>query len=972
MVKLPANIKEFINSFENWYNNDPHSESEDYYQDKINYQELSQLSKNDFLAFFFDFANEGGKVQSQGHRNAKKFIENVNMKYEEFRFHILETFSSNLNIKDWLKWSDTFNYFGRGLATIFLNRVNKNEFVIVNRKSINAYQILGYEIRETSLDKTYFDIKNAQSDLIRQFPIINNYFKADAIAEFIIGKPEGRKLLAIEENNEMIGILNTYLNFCKESKDDWNEGYKWETIAFFQANKDIDTINSTTFLKELNGIQLNLANNLQYATIVASVERFPDKTREIFKVIFDEDRTLKERFDFFNDRFSGLVKKLNPKKPPSKPGEAEFAFFLSLMYPDKYYLYREGYYIPFANYLGIEHKRKYGEKYIHYLEIIEEFKKKYVLPNNEVINKTQELLDEYSKENELESPLKLTESKNMLTQSIIYIVFSILGLENEFSEEIETEINEKTPNSKRMEKNIILYGPPGTGKTYHTINKAVEIANPELYKNIKDDREKLKIEFKNLKEKGIIQFVTFHQSMSYEDFIEGIKPVITNNADDDEIETDDLSSELKYRIEDGIFKQISDRAAAYNEYSKIDNSVIPSEILNKAKFYKVSLGHSNDKDDRVIYDYCINNDCIAIGYGGRFDYSNEKSRIEIQERMIREGLIEAGKMSFHVFAVERLKLWMKEGDIVFVSNGNTRIRAIGQITGDYYFQEDSGIRYCQFRKVKWLAKNVSIPVQEVYTRIFSQQTIYQMYTSELKKDYFLKTSGKSDIFQNYVLIIDEINRGNIANIFGELITLIEPDKRTGAKETLSAILPYSKTEFSVPSNLYIIGSMNTADRSVEAIDTALRRRFSFVEMPPDYTLKELDYEIAGYKASTILETINSRIEKLLDKDHLIGHSYFMNKDGEDDVEKLQESFYKNIIPLLQEYFYGDFGKIGLVLGAGFVEKKIWKNDGFANFVHESSAEFEEKEVFQIIDYRKNSVKGSFNEAIKLLMNEKIE
>ena len=145
-----------------------------------------------------------------------------------------------------------------------------------------------------------------------------------------------------------------------------------------------------------------------------------------------------------------------------------------------------------------------------------------------------------------------------------------------------------------------------------------------------------------------------------------------------------------------------------------------------------------------------------------------------------------------------------------------------------------------------------------------------------------------------MLIIDEINRGNIANIFGELITLIEPDKRADCDEELSVILPYSKKAFTVPSNLHIIGTMNTADRSVEALDTALRRRFSFEEMPPKYNLKELDYEIAGYKTSKILETINLRIEKLLDKDHSIGHSYFMKTNVDDGKNKLVHSFYKNI------------------------------------------------------------------------------
>ncbi len=180
--------------------------------------------------------------------------------------------------------------------------------------------------------------------------------------------------------------------------------------------------------------------------------------------------------------------------------------------------------------------------------------------------------------------------------------------------------------------------------------------------------------------------------------------------------------------------------------------------------------------------------------------------------------------------------------------------------------------------------------------------------------------AESDPDNNYCLFIDEINRGNVSQIFGELITLIEEDKRKGAKNPLTSVLPYSRKNFSVPKNLYIIGTMNTADRSVEALDSALRRRFSFTEMPPipklikqSDELDKLDIDLRN-----ILEVINSRIEVLLDKDHLIGHSYFMKVESLFD---LRNAFYNEIIPLLQEYFFGDYGKITMVLGEGFCQVK---------------------------------------------------
>lgn len=188
----------------------------------------------------------------------------------------------------------------------------------------------------------------------------------------------------------------------------------------------------------------------------------------------------------------------------------------------------------------------------------------------------------------------------------------------------------------------------------------------------------------------------------------------------------------------------------------------------------------------------------------------------------------------------------------------------------------------------------------------------------------------------YYFMIDEVNRGNVAAAFGELITLLEKDKRLGADQELIVDLPYSKASnerFGVPMNLRVIGTMNTADRSVEALDTALRRRFSFVECPSrPKELEKLDYHnVEGVELAQLLTVINARIEMLLDRDHHIGHSYFMNWGTADKEEKLRQVFKNNIIPLLQEYFYGDPVKVGLVLGEHFVKKVYKKEDGKVEF-----------------------------------------
>lgn len=225
----------------------------------------------------------------------------------------------------------------------------------------------------------------------------------------------------------------------------------------------------------------------------------------------------------------------------------------------------------------------------------------------------------------------------------------------------------------------------------------------------------------------------------------------------------------------------------------------------------------------------------------------------------------------------------------------------------------------------------------------------------------LCAKAKNDPDNRYAIFIDEINRGNVSAIFGELITLIELDKRKGAKNELSIKLPYSKKEFSVPSNLDIYGTMNTADRSVEALDTALRRRFEFKEMMPDYSVIQ-EETVGGVKLSEVLEKINQRIELLIDRDHTIGHSYFVNVNT---PEKLAKAFNNKIVPLLQEYFYGDYGKIGLVLGKGFVAVIDNKDIEFASFKYENANDYKIPS-YQLISVKKDTV----IEAVELLLGKK--
>jgi 5-methylcytosine-specific restriction protein B len=227
------------------------------------------------------------------------------------------------------------------------------------------------------------------------------------------------------------------------------------------------------------------------------------------------------------------------------------------------------------------------------------------------------------------------------------------------------------------------------------------------------------------------------------------------------------------------------------------------------------------------------------------------------------------------------------------------------------------------RPVRWLAVFESNRgVDEIFDRKFMQSTLYKLDHGGLKLDVLerLIQSQTGAASQNFVLIIDEINRANISKVFGELITLLEPDKREGETNALTVKLPYSGDDFSVPANLYIVGTMNTADRSIALLDTALRRRFEFEELQPNYS--ELPaLAVDGVNLRALLESLNERVEYLYDRDHTIGHAYFMHVKSLADLDIV---FRRKVLPLLQEYFYEDWSKVRIALNDKaelFIESK---------------------------------------------------
>ena len=447
-----------------------------------------------------------------------------------------------------------------------------------------------------------------------------------------------------------------------------------------------------------------------------------------------------------------------------------------------------------------------------------------------------------------------------------------------------------TANSTSFAKNIILCGTPGTGKTYSTVLYAVSIIEEKPFDAIKaEDYSTVFARYLKYKEDGLVAFTTFHQSFGYEEFIEGIRPVVSAE------ENAETGRDIEYEVHDGIFKSFCDKAGTPIS----GGTSVDLGFGKNPSVWKVSLEGTGDNPTRT---ECLKNNHIRIGYD---------SYGETPPDTYEKG--DNGRNILNAFYYK-----MQIGDIVFSCYSNKTIDAIGVITGEPEWHDEYE-HYKRLRNVKWLVKDINEDIFDLNAqRLMMQPSVYKLSVSVTDALQILR-KVKPSLFTprvkipNRVFIIDEINRGNISKVFGELITLIEPTKRIGAKEQLRATLPYSGQSFGVPDNVYLIGTMNTADRSIALIDTALRRRFSFVEMQPDSaTLK--DVLVDGIDISEMLDTINKRITVLLDREHTIGHSYLLPLKSDPTLERLAVIFENTIVPLLQEYFYDDYEKIQLVLG----------------------------------------------------------
>lgn len=725
-----------------------------------------------------------------------------------------------------------------------------------------------------------------------------------------------------DEKGKSMTIKEAIQYYKENIEKFWKEeSYKWEAVKWFQEKWNIDADDFAGMLEEALSKADNLLNGGQYHPnkMICRIAKFdPAKIREMFLLLFDEDLSLEERIKQFRDGCEAVFQRY--RKEASTDGKEKnhyqdlraITVYLTFNNPIKYFLFKDTMYRKFRDLVGYTETSKIENKDV----------KKY----ENYVGLCEKLISEINKDSELQDMQreKLTQDEkyysdsefHILAQTIIYVCSGVndsvtaKGALKAAHEQVNLmDINEKMESNINLSKNTILYGPPGTGKTYNTVIYAVAIIEKRSIKEVEEETvanyEAVKARYDKYKEAGQIAFTTFHQSYGYEEFIEGIKPRLTE---------DDLDSDLDYSVESGVFKAFCEKASTPKQSESTNYGLNKSPTV-----WKVSLAGTYDNPVR---EECLKNNHIRVGwdsYGPDITDDMDYNR--------------GGKFVLNAFMNS-----MKIGDIVLSCYSASTIDAIGVVTGEYEWDE-SFDEYKRIRKVNWLVKGINEDIVELNGgTTMTLSTVYKMKVTVgdvLKLLEKFKGNGEQSSTipndDNYVFIIDEINRGNISKIFGELITLIEDNKRLGAKEELTVKLPYSPNKpFGVPQNVYILGTMNTADRSIALMDTALRRRFEFVEiMPEPQVLRELgaDYvktDGQDLDVAKMLETINRRIEYLYDREHTIGHAFFTALSNNNTIECLAGIFKNKVIPLLQEYFFEDYEKIQLVLGDNDKSKECYK------------------------------------------------
>ena len=647
------------------------------------------------------------------------------------------------------------------------------------------------------------------------------------------------------------------------------EEYKWDLLDR-SVGKDV--------LAVFDGLRgKNIIDNPRTDSVIKYlVENEADKTRACCQYLIDESVPLNERLA----AFKAEIKALCPSKWKNTANDERTASgLLTCVYPTTYTFYKDEIYQNICDYFGYT-SRKAGKKYEHFMELVNGFVKS------------------YGEEIQL---IMLNEIKGFKNKPLNLAVQTLFWCMKDYmKEELDKKMATDTNNSSKgtwyddvvrtweRRKNIVLYGAPGTGKTYDVPELAVRLCDP-AFMAAEPSREEIVSRYNQLKTEKRIAFTTFHQSLDYEDWIEGLRPVVNEN------------NQVTYEIESGIFKKLCEEA----ERPVVKDKQVG--IADNAVVWKVSLAGTGDNDVRR---ECMENNHIRIGwddYGPIISDETDWSVYNGEGKQILDAYINK----------------MKIGDIVMSCYSSQTIDAIGVVIGDYEF-EDKFPNYKRVRRVNWLVKNINENIVEMNDgKTMTLGTVYRLNSITLDnvKSILEKYDTSSKMEENdkaYVMVIDELNRGNVSKVFGELITLLEADKRKGRINAESVVLPYSKKGFHIPNNVYLIATMNTADRSLGSLDYAIRRRFAFIAEKPfglevdgfdedlfekvsSLFIKNFDeYKESGWDQTMKLEPADTLSEEYKPEDVWIGHSYFLMQDEEGEDNTSNRLLYE-IIPLLEEY-----------------------------------------------------------------------
>ena len=647
------------------------------------------------------------------------------------------------------------------------------------------------------------------------------------------------------------------------------EEYKWDLLDR-SVGKDV--------LAVFDGLRgENVIDNPRTDSVIKYlVENEANKTRVCCQHLTDESVPLNERLA----AFKAEIKALCPSKWKNTANDERTASaLLTCVYPETYTFYKDEIYKNICDYFGYT-SRKAGKKYEHFMELVNGFVKSY----GEEIQ--QIMLNE----------IKGFKNKplNLAVQTLFWC------MKDYMKEELKNKMTTDTNNSSKgiwyddvvriweRRKNVVLYGAPGTGKTYDVPELAVRLCDPS-FMAAEPSREEIVSRYNQLKTEKRIAFTTFHQSLDYEDCIEGLRPVVNEN------------NQVTYEIESGIFKKLCEEA----ERPVVKDKQVG--IADNAVVWKVSLAGTGDNPVRSD---CMKNSYIRIGWDGYGPVISDETDWSVYNG--------EGKQILDAYINK-----MKIGDIVMSCYSSQTIDAIGVVVSDYEF-EDKFPNYKRVRRVNWLVKNINENIVEMNDgKTMTLGTVYRLNSITLDnvKSILEKYDTSPKMEENdkaYVMVIDELNRGNVSKVFGELITLLEADKRKGRINAESVVLPYSKKGFHIPNNVYLIATMNTADRSLGSLDYAIRRRFAFIaekpfglevegfneelfELVSSLFVKNFDeYKESGWDLTMKLEPADTLSDEYKPEDVWIGHSYFLMQDEEGEDNTSNRLLYE-IIPLLEEY-----------------------------------------------------------------------